>query len=128
LGETERWFPTLAAAEIVVLGVAAVVAGWLAPGLDFDSGMATLYVGLLLAVAVSDILIVRFVVLPNNASSGVPRESLVVLGYAFVMAVAIFGLVASIVTGAGLIGLPFSVIAFVGYYAVWSFLQEAAGP
>jgi hypothetical protein len=101
------------------------------PPIEQDARL--LLVLVLIGVGLSNILVTRFYLMPHQLKSQVAGrrealESAKVLGCAFAIAPAVYGLVAALFTGHGLIALPFFSISMVGFYAVWSFLQEHPVP
>ena len=96
-------------------------------GIDGGSprGQGTLIFFVLLALGLSQVLLVRLVLLPPMiADPETPEESAAALAYSFANATAIYGLVISVMTGQGLLVLPFSAIALSAYFMFSSYLAE----
>jgi hypothetical protein len=120
--------PTLWLVSTVVFTVAGVVVGFFMEGTLDDATMEAVVVAILLIVAVSETFLVRFVLLPSSVRHPeATREQAESLGYAFAHASAVYGTVASIMTGQGLLALPFGAIAAVSWLVVHSYLEEALG-
>ena len=122
----EIW-PAMAGMAIPTLTVIGIVVGLVADGVGMDPLMEVVLLGVLLLVSATDIGMARFVILPGQARSGqVPRETMVTTGYALIIAIPIYGLVAAVFLGNPLVPLLFFVLALIGYYAVRSFFEEEA--
>jgi hypothetical protein len=125
--------PLFIGAAILITAAAFILTYGLGIGPTMGPGMSTLMVVIMLAIGLTNILHTRFYAMPKQleASKRDERyglESARTLGCAFALAPAIYGLVTAVFTGHGLIALPFLAISLIGFYAVWSFLQEHPVP
>jgi hypothetical protein len=114
-------------AAAVVETAAAFIVTYIA-GVDpsLDASAATVLIVTLLIVSFADIVLLRVVVLSRLASERGPRrQTAIILASAYSNAIAIFGLVAAIVSGQGLIALPFAAISFLSFYVLLSYVDEA---
>jgi hypothetical protein len=120
------WLP--AAGFVAVAG--ATVVGLVAPLLGADAGFdrwtATIALIVLLWVSIANVAVVRFMVLPKTVAQGeAARDSARVLGFAYGVAPAMYGVVIAILAGQGLLVLPFAAFSVLSLIINWSFLQEA---
>jgi hypothetical protein len=129
------WVMPVAAAGIVVSTIVAVVLCFvLDDGAGGDDFPATLFVLALLVVALSEIVVTRFVVLPQMANKAVELEaadpqqyadSMGVITLAFSNATAIYGIVVAVFTANLLYVAPFPVLAAVTLVVLISYVGEA---
>jgi len=131
MNEPQKWLPVAALIIILWLTIIGLTVGPVTNdnvGLDVDTGTRGLTIGILAVVGFVNLLTVRFLVLPRAATNPDAREEqIAVTGYSFATAPAIYGVVVSIVTGQGLLALPFGAIALYGLFVVWSYLRESSG-
>jgi hypothetical protein len=125
--ESTRWLPWASFAAIVLFSLFAV---FQAPRLDtdfqLDTVLGAVLLGVLLVVAVMNILTVRFLVLPRAAANpAASRETVMATGYAFAVAPSVYGLVLSLFTGQGLLALPFTAVSLGSLLAIRLYLQDA---
>jgi hypothetical protein len=92
--------------------------------------MGTILVCTFLVVGLINVLTVRYLTLPTafRKAEPVTAQQAAMTGYASATAPAIFGSAAAVMTGQSLMILPFAVLTLIGFYAVWSFLQEHPAP
>ena len=85
-----------------------------------------LVVLVLAAISVADLLLARFVLLPQAvAHPDSNREQTTQLGFGLAQFSAMAGLIASVFTGQALLALPFGTFALVSWAIVRQFLKEA---
>ena len=131
MNEPQRWLPAVTLGAILWLTIIGLTVGPVTNsnvGIDVEKGISTLLVGVLFAVGVVDLLTVRFLLLPSmigNAQTLQDRDKVAITGYAFAVAPATYGVVISIVTGQGLLALPFGAIALYALSVVRSYRREA---
>ena len=126
MSKGQEWLPRAFLAMTLLVTLFAVVVIPLV-GLDGGSsrGQGTLFFFVLLPLGLSQILLVRLVLLPPMiANPETPEESAAALAYSFANATAIYGLVISIMTGQGLLVLPFSAVALSTFFMFSSYLAE----
>lgn len=115
---------SLVAIIVLTLGPFFIVPRLVTASLDETAGW--LLVGALAVVSVVELLLDRFVVLPQAvAQPESTQENVATIGYSFALAPAIFGNVASVFTGQALLALPFGAFALVSWAVVRQFLQDA---
>jgi hypothetical protein len=126
MGKPEKWFPPVTLGAILYLtftGVVAVPLGEVSWGVGKETG--ALLFGVLTAVAVIQILLARFLFLPSMIARPQARQDrVVVIGYARPLAAVVYGVLISILTGQGLLTLPFAALALCGWVMVWSYLRR----
>ena len=131
MNEPQKWLPAVALIIILWLTIVGLAVGPVTNdnvGIDVDSGTSALIIGILAVVAFINLLTVRFLVLPRAVTNPDAREEqIAVMGYSFATAPAIYGVVVSIVTGQGLLALPFGAIALYALFVVWCYLRESFG-
>jgi hypothetical protein len=64
--------------------------------------------------------------LPSMARAGSPAPGMASTGYSFADGAAVFGLVSAIMTGEGLVAIPFGLVALVSWYLTKSFLSKVS--
>ena len=113
-------------ASVGVNVVAALVLTYAAgAGPSVEPGMAAGVTLVLLAIGVSHYFTLRFVVLPGMLrQAGTPADGLRIIADSFSAAPGVYGLVASIATGQGLIVLPFAAVSAALFYVLGSHLDE----
>ena len=125
--KAEKWFPTATLAAILYLtftGVVAVPLGDINLGLGKETS-AVLF-GVLLALAVENVLVARFLFLPYMIARPQARwDRVVVTGYGHALAAVVYGLLISMLTGQGLLTLPFAALALCGWVMVWAYLRRS---
>ncbi len=120
-------FPGIMLGNVLTLTLIALIVVPLADlGLGFDKSTSAFIFGVLLFTGIAEVLIVRLIVLPSIlAKPGTPQGAAVTTGYSVASAPAIYGLVVSIITGQGLLALPFAAVAIYGFVAIWAYLRES---
>ena len=112
------------AATIIQTAVGVVLGSILEP--IVEGSMATLLVGILLVVGIANVAMSRGMLMPSMAKARGPVSTLASTGYAFADAPAVYGLVSAIMTGEGLVAIPFGVVALVSWYLTKSFLSTVS--
>lgn len=116
-------------ASVGVYVVAALIVTYVAGvGPTAGTSVALIATLLLLLVSASHYFTLRFVVLPNvlgnpKSQADAPRN----IADSFSGAPGIYGLVASIMTGQGLMVLPFAAISMALFYVLGSYVDEEIG-
>ncbi len=121
----EKWFPLVTLIAIFYLAFTGVVAVPLSE-VKWGVGAETsaLLFGALLALAVINVLLARFLLLPAViARPQARKDRVVVIGYAHPLAAVVYGPLISIFTAQGLLTLPFAAVALCGWVMVWSYLR-----
>jgi hypothetical protein len=93
------------------------IGGWLGA----QSG--ALLFTLLMVVSIANLLVVRFLFLPGHARGELTSPP--TLNYSSPMAIATFGLLVSLITGQGLLALPFGAIALIGLIVIAMYLRNS---
>jgi hypothetical protein len=97
------------------------------PGLE--GGSRWLLTGVLAVVSLVSLFTLRWLVLPNTTakSSGGAKAATnaAIVGYAYADAIAIYGLVASVLTGETLVSIPFGVLALIGWLLVGDYFSTS---
>ncbi len=114
----------LAPATLAFILIAAGVA--FALGFVIDSGMSNpeLLYGVLVLVAIADLVIIRWFVLPAQAKAGAPRQNQATTGYAVAATGATFAVAASIFSGDPWPALPLGAIAVISWLVIRSYLRD----
>ncbi|MEX2159627.1 MAG: hypothetical protein WEB04_09525 [Dehalococcoidia bacterium] len=113
-------------ASVLIETIAAFIVTYLLEiGPTADTQMAFLTVASLAFIALSATAIVRFVLLPSIAKQDTEgRWTAHVLACSFSQAPATYGLVAAIISGHGLIALPFAAISLLSFFVLLSYVDE----
>lgn len=93
-------------------------------GPTVETDMAFFATALLLLVSISHYAFLRFLVLPSVLTKSDRPADALVIADAFSAAPGIYGLVVSILTGHGLLALPFATIAAAMFYVLGSYVDE----
>ena len=128
MSDLQRWLPQVAFVWILLMisfGLFEVPR--LDLSVDLPAQIGTVVFVFLLGMAIINMTTIRFLFLPRALARPEPRTDQIVLtSYIFAVAPATYGLVISLVTGQGLLTLPFAVIALFGLFINWSYLRNAA--
>ena len=110
--------PGLAVTVILAQGVIALVI----PSFIEGAGMSSMIAIILAIVAVTELVIARFVLFPAMAKY--PQANFSALWFSFSVAPATYAIVVAILTGEHLWAIPFTVLALVTWATLWSFVRE----
>lgn len=126
MSKGQEWLPRAYPAIVSIISLFAVVVIPLADiGGGYPRGAGTLLFFVFLAVGLFQVLLIRVVVLPSIfANPETSEEQAAILACSFASAPAIFGLFISVLTGQGLLVLPFSAIALSAFFIYRSYLAE----
>ena len=128
MSDLQRWLPRVAFVWILfVISFGLFEVPRLELSVDLPAQTGTILFVLLLVIAIINVTTIRFLFLPRALARPEPHKDQIVLtSYIFAVAPATYGLVISLVTGQGMLTLPFAVIAFFGLFVYWSYLRRAA--
>ena len=128
MSDLQRWLPGVGFVWILIMiSFGLFESPRLAELVDLPAQMGTVLFVVLLAIAIINVPTMRLLVLPRVMAGAEPhKEEVVLTSYMFAVAPATYGLVISLVTGQGLLTLPFAVIALFGLFINWSYLRNAA--
>lgn len=122
----EQWFPWASLASIVSLTIGGIMVGSIREPL-MDAARWGVVLAVLLVVAIVQPLVTRFVFLPRIvAEAPEEREYAVVYGYAVATAPPAYGAMIVIMSGEGLLVLPFAFIAFISWLVMRSYFKDMA--
>ncbi len=127
MNKSQKWLPAATLAAILcftLIGIGLSRGGDIY--VNVEKGTGAFIIAVLVAVGIFNVATVRFHLLPRAiANPKAAPEAVVMVGYSFAVAPSIYGIVASIITGEGLLALPFGAIAIGGLVVVWSYLRES---
>ena len=124
---SSAWFAPASLAAIIGLSLGPlIIVARLDPVGSSDQTTGALLLAALAVVALADLLLVRFVLLPTLVTHPEStQENATVVGYSIALAPAIFGVAASVYTGQALLALPFGAFALVSWAIVRRLLQDS---
>jgi len=122
-----KWFPMASLVGILYLAfTGVVVAPVAAVDWDVERGTSGLLFGVLLVLALEHVLSARFWVLPSMIARQRPHYRVVVIGHTHAVAAVMYGPLMSIITGQGLLTLPFAALALSGWVTIWAYLRRVS--
>ena len=124
----EQWFPWASLASIVSLTIGGIMVGSLRDP-SMDAGTWGWVLAALLVVGIVHPLVARFIVLPSILAEGeARRERAIIFGYSSVNATAAYGLIIAVISGDGLLTVPFCFIGFVSWSVIRRYFKGTARP
>ena len=121
---SQKWLPRIALVWVIFMSLYSFRIARLDAGPSLDGWVATALVAVLFVIGISNVITIRYVVLPRSDLVPEERKHLVPLvSYVFVAVPAVYGLVLAVLTSRGFIGLPFGAMALVGLLLVGRYLR-----